>query len=69
MFLNINGRVCLKMSLLFTIAGALGMYVFLPISRKIYKRIYKRIGNNIITYINIVLSIIMITDMIVTIVK
>lgn len=69
MFMNINGRVCLKMSLLFTIAGIIGMYVFLPFSRKIYKKINKTIGKNTFTYINIFLSIIMIVDMIVTIVK
>lgn len=60
-FLNLNGRVCLEMSLIFTIAGLLMMYLLVPIIEKIYKKLGKSTK-----YINIILSIIMIIDMLVT---
>ena len=60
-FMNINGRVCLKMSMLFTIAGVFTMYILNPAIEKIYNKL----GNST-KYINIVLSIIMIIDMLVT---
>lgn len=60
-FLNLNGRICLEMSLLFTIAGILMMYLLVPVTEKIYNKFGKSAK-----YINIVLSIIMIIDMLVT---
>ena len=56
-FLNIHGRVCLGMSLLFAITGTVMMYYFLPIIRKIYDKIEKPIK-----YINIVLLILFFID-------
>ena len=60
-FLNLNGRICLEMSLIFTIAGLIMMYLFAPITEKIYKK-----HSNIIKYTNIILSIIMIIDIVIT---
>ena len=62
-FLNLNGRICLEMSLIFTIAGLLMMYLFLPLTEKIYKKLGKSVK-----YINIILSIIMIIDIVITLV-
>ena len=62
-FLNINGRVCLEMSITFTIAGILMMYIFEPMIDKLYKKLGKSTK-----YINIILSIIMIIDMIITLI-
>lgn len=62
-FLNLNGRICLEMSLAFTIAGLIMMYLFVPITEKIYKK-----HSNIIKYTNIILSIIMIIDIVITLV-
>ncbi len=63
-FMNINGRVCLEMSLIFTIMGTIFMYVFEPITR----RLYLRLGNSV-RYVNIVLIIILIVDMVFTFIK
>ena len=62
-FLNLNGRVCLGMSLLFTITGIFMMYVFEPIIEKLYNKLGKSTK-----YIIIILSIIMIIDMIITLI-
>jgi len=35
-FLNINGRVCLKMSIIFTILGLFLIYIVEPLIKKIY---------------------------------
>ena len=63
-FLNINGRVCLEMSLIFTILGLVMMYIFEPIVQKIYFRF-----ENYIKYSNIILIIILIVDMTITFMK
>lgn len=60
-FLNLNGRICLEMSFAFTIAGVIMMYLFVPITEKIYNKF-----SGIIKYTNIILSIIMIIDMVIT---
>ncbi len=62
-FMNLQGRVCLEMSTLFTITGVIGMLVLEPLVKKIYDKLGRSVK-----YINIVLSIIMIIDMIVTLV-
>ena len=63
-FLNINGRVCLEMSSIFTITGTIMMYSLVPLTIKIYNKL----GNSV-KYINIVLSIIMVVDIIITLIK
>lgn len=63
-FMNLNGRVCLEMSLMFTIMGTIFMYVFEPLTR----RLYLKFGSSV-KYVNIVLSIILIVDMIFTFMK
>ena len=63
-FMNLNGRVCLEMSLMFTIMGTIFMYVFEPLTR----RLYLKLGSSV-KYVNIVLSIILIVDMIFTFMK
>ena len=60
-FLNLNGRICLEMSLAFTIAGLIMMYLFVPITEKLYKK-----HSNFIKYTNMILSIIMIIDIVIT---
>lgn len=60
-FLNLNGRICLEMSLVFTFAGIIMMYLLAPIIEKLYKKLGKSTK-----YINIVLSILMLIDMIIT---
>ena len=62
-FLNINGRVCLEMSLLFIIAGLIMMYFLEPLIAKLYKKMGKSTK-----YVNIILSIIMIIDIIITLI-
>ena len=61
--LNINGRVCLEMSTIFTIVGTVIMYTGVPLTEKIYCKL----GNSV-KYINIVLSIIILVDIIITLV-
>ena len=63
-FLNLNGRVCLEMSTMFTIMGIIILYIFEPITRRLYIRF-----RDYIKYINIVLSIFLIIDIIITLVK
>lgn len=48
-FLNINGRVCLEMSLIFAIGGYFLMYYIEPLIRRIYLRLDRKIKviNNI----------------------
>lgn len=41
-FLNIDGRVCLKMSIIFTILGLFLVYVVEPIIKKIYLHFSKK---------------------------
>jgi len=60
-FLNINGRVCLEMSLIFTIMGTIFMYIFEPMTRRLYIKL-----EDYIKPINIVLIIIICIDMFVT---
>ena len=62
-FLNLNGRICLEMSLTFTIIGILMMYFLEPLIKKLYKKMGKSTN-----YINIILSIIMIIDMMITLI-
>ena len=62
-FLNLNGRICLEMSVLFTIAGLIMMYGLAPVIEKVYKKLGKSTK-----YINIVLSIVMVIDMLVTLI-
>ena len=42
-FLNINGRICLEMSLIFMVLGLFFMYVLDPRIRKIYDKLKKNI--------------------------
>ena len=63
-FLNLNGRVCLEMSTMFTIMGIIILYIFEPITRRLYIRF-----RDYIKYINIVLSIFIIIDITITLVK
>ena len=63
-FLNINGRVCLEMSSIFTIAGLLMMYIFVPTTKKIYLKVEKYVK-----YTNIIFSIGMIIDILITLIK
>ena len=62
-FLNLNGRICLEMSLTFTIIGILMIYFLEPLIKKLYKKMGKSTK-----YINIILCIIMIIDMIITLI-
>ncbi len=60
-FMNLNGRVCLEMSTIFTITGILSMYTIVPVTKYLYQKLEKNV-----TYINIILSIFMAIDMIIT---
>ena len=40
-FMNFQGRICLGMALLFTIAGLFAVYIFIPKSKQIYKTKHK----------------------------
>lgn len=62
--LNLNGRVCLEMSTIFTIMGTVMMYIFEPTTRRIYIKFERYIK-----YTNIILSIGMILDIIITLFK
>ena len=42
-FLNINGRICLEMSLIFMVLGLFFMYVLDPRIRKVYDKLKKNI--------------------------
>ena len=63
-FLNINGRVCLDMSLMFTVLGLFMIYIIEPITDKIYKSF-----KDYIKYTNIILMIGFILDIIYTLIK
>lgn len=63
-FLNINGRVCLDMSLMFTVLGLIMIYVIEPITDKIYKNF-----KDYIKYTNIVFAIGFICDVLYTLIK
>lgn len=62
--LNFQGRICLEMTLLFTIIGLFVVYFIKPIIQKFY--IHKQ---NIIKYFNIILSILFIFNIIIQIIK
>ena len=62
-FLNIDGRVCLKMSIIFTILGLFLVYVVDPILKKVFVHIRK------VKIINIIFSILFIIDIIFTLIK
>ena len=62
-FLNINGRVCLEMTVLFIIAGLLILYFFVPP----VKKLYDKMGPSV-KYINIVLGVIFLADLIITLI-
>ena len=64
-FLNINGRICLKSSLLFGIAGIIALYFAQPFLSKYIKKLPEKVKN----IIAIALGIIMITDLIIRIAK
>lgn len=58
-FLNFQGRICLEMTLLFTIAGLFAIYIILPITKDFYKKYYKVINKfNYILLIIFILNII-----------
>lgn len=59
-FMNINGRVCLEMSLLFTIFGIITIYLIEPVLRRVYLK-YKFY----IKPFNITLIIVFILDIII----
>ena len=59
-FLNINGRICLEMSLIFMVLGLFFMYVLDPRIRKLYDKLKKNIK-----IINKVLVEIFVIDLIV----
>ena len=63
-FLNLNGRICLEMSIIFTITGVIMMYIFVPLT----KRIYNKFDYNI-KYTNIFLSIVFLLDIIITLIN
>lgn len=63
-FLNLNGRVCLEMSTIFTIMGLIMMYMLEPIVRRLYIKL-----GNYVKYVNIVLSIVFVIDMLFTFLK
>lgn len=56
-FLNLNGRICLEMSLLFTVLGMFVIYILEPILRRIYIKI-----EEYIKIINIILIVIFTSD-------
>ena len=58
---NINGRVCLSMSLLFTIMGLLTLYYLEPFLRKLYLKLDKKIDT-----FTIILLLLFIIDVIYT---
>lgn len=58
-FLNIQGRVCLSMSLIFTIGGLLVLYFVKPLLDKVYNKFL-----NSIKFINLVLASLFIADII-----
>jgi uncharacterized membrane protein len=62
-FLNINGRVCLEMSTLFTVMGTIMMYTLVPVTKKLYDEL-----DGIVKYLNIFFIFILSVDMIVTLV-
>ncbi len=61
---NLNGRVCLEMSTIFTIMGSLMMYIFVPTTKKIYLRF-----KDYIKYSNIIFSVGMFIDIVITLIK
>ena len=62
-FLNINGRVCLEMSVLFTILGIAVIYLIGPLTKKIYDKL-----GSWVKYLNIFLAVIMVSDLTVTLI-
>lgn len=56
-FLNINGRVCLSMTILFTLLGLISTYIYIPLINKIYNKIKKYSK-----YINTLLILLFILD-------
>ncbi|MBR4618546.1 MAG: putative ABC transporter permease [Bacilli bacterium] len=61
--LDIDGRICLHMSLLFTTTA----YIFMNYVEKSMKRFYNKLGSNVIIA-NIILSFIFVMDLLLTII-